>query len=112
MAKSDLIQNPDFELYQKDLRKRLEEHIRTLHNFVVMPSEDKAALEKNLLTIHSLKAVIAENESILRLPEFYVPKEGRDKVKNKMMQIILSIWRGVFIEGQDPKTQKGDINGD
>lgn len=98
MAKKDLLSNPDFIEYQKDLQKRLEDHVRTLHNFTVMPCDSKDALQQNLVTIHSLKAIIAENESILRLPETYVEKEKQKIVKNKSMQIILSIWRKIFIQ--------------
>jgi len=100
MAKIDLMLNPDFVAYQKDLQARLENHVRMLHNFAMMECKDSITLEENLFTIHALNAVIAENESILRLPELYVSKEKRESIKTKSMQIILSIWRKVFIHEQ------------
>lgn len=101
MAKQDLLTNPDFEQYQKDLHIRLRNYILKLHDLIIQASDNPTALQNNMFKIYALKSVIAEIEIILELPSFYVTKEKRRTIGERIKKKIVDIWERIILGEED-----------
>jgi hypothetical protein len=86
MAKRDLIHNEDFQAYQEDLRKRLENSVANLHAIIMTPSNTFEQIQTKLIKVEAAAAVIAEIELILGFPISYLKGEKENKSNNEMIE--------------------------
>ena len=98
MSKADLIQNEDFNEYQKDLEARLVAHIRDLHHLLTQPTTTISSENDHLMRLNTKRALIAEMEIILGLPVTYIKKQDVQKAatQKKATQFI-DLFRSVFM---------------
>ena len=100
MSKSDLIHNEDFQAYQEDLRRRLEGHIRNLHQIITQPIGSREESETKLTRMESTTALIVEVETILGIPVSY-QKDGEQakQMKQKAARTFMDMFRALFARG-------------
>lgn len=101
MAKKDLFNNEDFQAYQADLRRRLQDHVTNLHHTLMVQAKTWEDMQIKMVKAESLTAVIAEIELILGLPAHYLAKEqaGEGTIKKeraRLTQYILETFQRVF----------------
>lgn len=102
MSKKDLLYNEDFQEYQKDLERRLYDHVRILHKLLYEPS---AGLDKEadlLMRLNTQRALIAEVETIMNLPvSIYVEKAEEKKVLlQKKSNRFTELFRNMFTQSE------------
>ncbi len=102
MSKRDLIYNEDFQAYQKDLERRLYDHVRLLHKILYEPSSGLDKEADLLMRINTQRALIAEVETIINLPaSIYIEKpEEKKALANKKSAGFMELFRNIFTQSE------------
>lgn len=102
MAKKDLLDNPDFQEYQEDLRKLLQKRIVDMHHFLSLHTKTWEEAQVKVMKIEALMAVVAEIEGIIGFPITYMKQEQKppaakiEREQKKNSNLFIEIFQKVF----------------
>jgi hypothetical protein len=102
MSKRDLIYNDDFREYQKDLERRLYDHVRNLHKILYEPSSGLDKESDLLMRLNTQRALIAEVETIINLPaSIYIEKpEDKKALLQKKSAGFVELFKNIFVNSE------------